>query len=113
MVTIEAARKIALSFEGSNEEPHFEKASFRVKKKIFATMDEEKQQIIVKLSEMDQSVFSGFDRKIIYPVPGAWGRQGWTILELKKIKKEIFETVLTASYCQVAPIKLAEKYRQK
>ncbi len=40
MVSIKAAREIALSFDEVTEEPHFEKASFRVKKKIYATLNE-------------------------------------------------------------------------
>jgi predicted DNA-binding protein (MmcQ/YjbR family) len=39
MVTIDTLRKIALSLPETTEEPHFEKTSFRVKKKIFATYD--------------------------------------------------------------------------
>lgn len=39
MVSIEAFRKLALSFPEVTEEPHFEKTSFRVKGKIFATYD--------------------------------------------------------------------------
>ncbi len=38
-MTLEKLRTLALSFPESTEEPHFEKISFRVKKKIFATYD--------------------------------------------------------------------------
>lgn len=44
MVTIDSFRKLALSFPEATEEPHFEKTSFRVKKKIFATFDEAKNR---------------------------------------------------------------------
>ena len=40
MVSIDTFRKLALSFPEATEEPHFEKTSFRVKKKIFATYDD-------------------------------------------------------------------------
>ncbi len=40
MVSIEIFRKLAMSFPETTEEPHFEKTSFRIKKKIFATFDE-------------------------------------------------------------------------
>lgn len=36
MVSIDAFRKLALSFPGATEEFHFEKVSFRLKKKIFS-----------------------------------------------------------------------------
>jgi len=111
MVTIETFRKLALSFEGAEELPHFEKASFRVKKKIFATLDEKLNVACVMLSEVDQSVFCAFDKTIIYPVPNKWGKKGATFIELKKVKKEMLLDALTCSYCKVAPAKLAEKYK--
>jgi predicted DNA-binding protein (MmcQ/YjbR family) len=44
MLSIKKFRQIALSFPGTEELPHFEKTSFRVKKKIFATLDEMHQK---------------------------------------------------------------------
>lgn len=58
MVTIETFRKLALSFPEAVEQPHFHKTSFRVKKKIFATMDEKEKRVVLKFSLVDQSVFS-------------------------------------------------------
>lgn len=40
MTTLAQARRFALSLPESHEEPHFEKASFRVGGKIFATVPE-------------------------------------------------------------------------
>ncbi len=40
MVTAETFRQMALSFPGAIELPHFDRASFRINKRIFATMDE-------------------------------------------------------------------------
>lgn len=111
MVTIEQVRQLALSFDEAEELPHFEKASFRVKKKIFATLDTTSNHAVLKLSEADQSVFSAFDPAIIYPVANKWGKQGWTIVELKKVRKDLFKDALTCAYCAVAPAKLAEKYQ--
>ncbi len=111
MIEIETVRKLALEFEEAVEQPHFEKISFRVRKKIFATVDTEKKTVTLKFSTADQSAFSAFDDSVIYPVPGGWGRHGWTIVELVKVAKDMFEDALTTSYCTVAPRKLAEKYR--
>jgi hypothetical protein len=113
MVSIDAVRKFALSFEDAVELPHFERISFRVNKKIFATVDMKKQLLMVKLSAIDQSVFSAFDKTIIYPVQGTWGKQGATYIELKKVRTAVFKDALTRSYCLVAPKKSAEKYKRK
>lgn len=113
MISINAFRQLALSFEEAQEQPHFEKSSFRVNKKIFSTLDVKNLRGVVKLSAVDQSVFCAFDKRIIYPANDAWGKQGWTIIELKKIRKSMLKDALTSSYCNVAPKRLAEKYRNK
>ena len=111
MISIATVRKLALAMDEVDEKPHFEKISFRIKNKIFSTVDVKANIIVLKLSEIDQSVFSDFDSSIIYPVPGAWGRQGWTMVEMKKVKRDLFKDALITAYCNVAPAKLSDKYR--
>lgn len=111
MVSIDTFRKLALSFPEATEELHFEKTSFRVKKKIFATYDDIKRRACIKLSEIDQDVFSSSDKSIIFPVDNKWGKQGWTLIEMSKVRKELFVDALTTAYCEVAPKKLAEQVR--
>jgi predicted DNA-binding protein (MmcQ/YjbR family) len=113
MVSIDTFRKLALSFPEVTEEPHFEKTSFRVKKKIFATYDEIKERACIKLSEIDQDVFSSADKTIVFPVDNKWGKQGWTLIEMSKVRKELFIDALTTAYCEIAPKKLSDQIRQK
>lgn len=101
MSYIESFREIALSFPAATEEPHFEKTSFRIGKKIFATLDISKLEATVKLSEIDQNVFSTIASTAIYPVPNSWGKQGWTIMHIDKIPVEMLEDALTTAYNQV------------
>lgn len=98
MVSIEDFRKAALLFPNATEEPHFEKTSFRVNKKIFATFDEKNNHAVLKLNEIDQSVFCASSEIIFYPIPNKWGKQGWTIVELSKVQPEMFEDALQLSY---------------
>jgi hypothetical protein len=109
MVTLDTFRKIALAFPESTEEPHFEKISFRVKKKIFATYDDRIGQACIKLSEIDQNVFSTPDQNGISVVENKWGKQGWTFIDLKVVNPDLFIDALTTAYCQVAPKKLAQQ----
>lgn len=111
MVSIDTFRKLAMSFPEVTEDPHFEKTSFRVKKKIFATYDDVKKRACIKLSEIDQDVFSSADKATIFPVENKWGKQGWTLVEMSKVKKELFVDALTTAYCEVAPKKLADQVR--
>jgi len=110
MVTTELVRQLALQFAESTEEPHFEKTSFRVKGKIFATMNESDTTLVLKFTEVQQSVFCVFDTTVCYPVPNKWGKQGWTIVQLSKATQELVADCLKTSYCNVAPTKLAAGY---
>jgi predicted DNA-binding protein (MmcQ/YjbR family) len=105
MVSVETFRKLALSFPDVSEEAHFEKISFRIKKKIFATFDEKNNRAVVKLGQIDQSVFCASSEMICCPVPNKWGKQGWTIIELSKVRPEMFEDALIRSYENVRSTK--------
>ena len=110
MITIEQARKAALSLPETEEKPHFDLTSFRVKNKIFATIHADKNYVMVKLSAIDQSVFCAFDKEVIFPVPGGWGKQGATFINLKKVKKSMLLDALSTAWKTTAPPKLVEKY---
>lgn len=104
MISIATFKTIVLSFPGVTEQLHFEKTSFRVKKKIFATLSTDHHLASVKLSEIDQSVFCAFDKAIIYPVPNKWGEQGWTFVALKKIRKNMLRDLLQTAYKGVSAL---------
>src|SRR5258705_738610 len=113
MVTTAIVRELALSFPETDEHPDFDRSAFRVKKKIFATLDEARKRVMVKLSATDQSVFCAYDDSVIYPVPGGWGRNGATYIELSKVRKSMLKDALTTAYCTVAPPKLAQAFMSK
>lgn len=111
MATFITIQPIALSFPETTEAPHFDKTAFKVKKKIFATYTAKKNQLSLKLSEIDQDVFAAMGGNAIYPVPNKWGKQGWTILEIEQLPKELLIDALTAAYCEVAQKKLADQVK--
>ncbi len=106
MVTLTQLKETALAFAETSEEPHFEKTSFRVCKKIFATYNQKENRACIKLSPIDQNVFASFDKNIFVPVPNKWGLQGWTLVYLALVPKEMFVDALTCAYNQVAPKRL-------
>ena len=110
MITIEQARKLALALPGTEEKLHFHLPSFRVKNKIFATIHADKNYVMVTLSPVDQSVFCSYNKEVIFPVPGGWGRKGATFINLKKIKKAMFLDALTTAWKTKAPAKLVDEY---
>lgn len=78
-------REICLALAGSHEEPHFEKPSFRVGTKIFATWDAKKRQACFKFSPEEQARRCRIETGIVKPVPGRWGESGWTLADVDRM----------------------------
>ncbi|MAU71562.1 MAG: hypothetical protein CML04_05640 [Pseudozobellia sp.] len=112
MASFSLFESIALSFPEAVVEPHFEKISFRVQKKIFATYDDSKMSVTVKLAPSDQERLLQ-SSNYVSPVPSKWGKQGWTILELPKITESLLRNALQISYLLVAPKKLAHQVKNQ
>ena len=98
MVTLAEFRKWALLLAGTEEKPHFQLLSFRVKNKIFATLWEKENRAMLKLSLISQSVFCAFDKTVFFPVPGGWGAKGATFVDLSKVKKAMFRDALQTAH---------------
>jgi hypothetical protein len=113
MITIEQVRKMALSLPEAEEKMHFHLTGFWIKKKIFATIHADKKYVMVKLSPVEQSVFCLYDKEVIFPVPGGWGKQGATFINLKKIRKSMLQDALTTAWKLAAPSKLRAQYFNK
>ena len=98
MVSIESFKKIAQAFPNASQEPHFHLISFRINKKIFATLDVKLNRACLMLNIADQDVFCRYDKTIIYPVPNKWGTKGATFMELKKVPKDLLKDAITQAY---------------
>jgi hypothetical protein len=98
MTDIDTFSKLALSFAGSEEQPHFHLRSFRVGKKIFATLHEKDNRAMLKLPLIEQSVFCSYGDSVFFPVPGAWGKKGATFVDLGKVRKGMLKDALTVAY---------------
>jgi hypothetical protein len=98
MVDIKTARKLALSLQGTVEMDHFGRPSFRANTKIFATLWEQENRMMVKLSLIDQSVFHSFDPAVFYPVPNKWGLKGATFVELSKVRQDMLKDALNIAW---------------
>ncbi len=93
---------MAKYFDESVELPHFEKLSYRVNKKIFATLDTLNNIAVLRLTPVDQGEFCERDEMSTYPARGQWGKVGYTCFELNKLKRELALSAVTRSYCNVA-----------
>lgn len=98
-MTCDAFRKLALSFQNTEENPHFDRAAFKVTgKRIFATLHQESATVNLKLTPEDQSAFATFGKGAVYALPNKWGLQGWTTFVLKKIPADLMKDALECAY---------------
>ena len=111
MVSVDTFRKLATSFDEVEELPHFDKTSFRIRKKIFSTLEVNRKRACLKFTELQQADFTAYDSDIVYPVPGKWGKMGWTYFELSKVPSAMLKDALRISYQNIAPGKRKIKIR--
>ncbi len=91
--------KMALSFPGTEDAPHFDRTAFRViKKRIFATFHKDSNTANIKLSPEDQRVFCQYNEKAIFQIPNKWGLKGWTTFRLQEVPDELIFEALNAAY---------------
>ncbi len=72
-------------------------------------MWEKENKAMLKLSLVSQSVFCSYDHSIFYPVPGGWGKQGATFVDLGKVRKDMFKDALTTAYNETVTKKKTKK----
>lgn len=94
-------QKLALSLPNTVEVPHFEKPSFRYKNKIFGTYWPEQNLAMLKLSLIDQSVYHSYAPEIFFPVQGAWGKQGATLVNIELVAVDVFQEALIKAYMNI------------
>lgn len=93
--------RLALSFDGTEGAPHFERIAFKIiGRKIFATLLEQECTANILLTNT-QAVYCTFNETAVYPVTNKWGLQGWTTFELKQLPVELVSDALLTAYREV------------
>lgn len=98
MVTPEEVKVIALSFEETDEKPHFHRTAFTVKGKIFATVLVKDGTLNLMFDTQTQFIFCPPNSDVIFPVPNKWGLKGATTINLNKATKKLVNKALQAAY---------------
>jgi hypothetical protein len=97
-------RLTALALSGAVESAHHGKADFRVGKRIFATLGHPDENWgTLKLTDEQQSMLVEAEPDIFRPVPGGWGRQGYTNVRLAKADATTLKSALAMAWANVAP----------
>jgi hypothetical protein len=102
-MTPKAFARLALSLPEAHEEPHFDRTSFRVKKKIFATMTPDGKEAMVRVSppELVRSLLS--EHGDIFFSYGGWtDRNGSLGVRLARIDANMMKELLVESFRHVA-----------
>ena len=99
-------RTIALSMPEAVEQPHFDRASFRVRGKIFATLPPGGELVVLRLPDLVKESLMESDTGAIVPLPGGWDRGGWTQIAIGRMDGQKLDDLVRLAWRGVAPKKL-------
>jgi hypothetical protein len=102
MATGKDLRRIALSLEGTTEAPHFDRAAFKVAR-IYVTLAADGRTANLKLAPDEQEFKCLLAPKAFAPVPGGWGKQGWTTATLSELSAKELRDVLEIAWRHAQP----------
>ena len=97
-MTANEFRRIALGHEGVVEGAHMRHPDFRLKGKIFATLNEDQTRGMVALTPAQQAEVLREHPQMFAPASGAWGRQGCTMVELTAADAEVVGEAMTLAW---------------
>ncbi len=97
-MTAEDFRRVALSFEGTEESSHMGVPDFRVGGHIFATLASQDLGFgNLKLTPELQQMLIAESPDVFLPIKGGWGRMGLTHIRLEKAsEKQMTDALHTA-----------------
>src|SRR5436190_16768267 len=102
MIDMKTFQQLALSFNHTEQVPHFERIGFKIiGRRMFATYLEKNNTANIFLTPIEQKLFCKMDKINIYPVPNKWGEHGITTFELNKVKKEFVVEALLSAYNEI------------
>lgn len=107
-MTRDLVRTIALALPEAEEHPHFDRASFRVRGKIFVTLPPVKdgrELVVLKLPPLVKESLQESDSSAIVSL-GAWDKGGWTQLDIGRMDSGKLADLIRLAWRQVAPKRL-------
>lgn len=112
MATGDDLRRIALSLEGTTEAPHFDRTAFKVKR-TYATLapDGTTANLLFSLDEQEWRCTRA--PKAFAPVPGGWGRMGFTTATLSALSAAELTDALTTAWRMALPQKKSSSAKSR
>lgn len=102
-------RALALALPESVEQSHMKHPDFRVGGKIFATLGPCETYGVVKFTPQQQAVFVRAEAGVFQPVPGGWGRRGYTQVLLEPASESAVREALEIAWRNTAPRRLLKE----
>ena len=99
-MTADEFRTLALAQTGAVEASHMGHADFRADGKIFAGLPKAGVGTL-KLQPEEQDMAMAIS-KAFSPAAGAWGRQGWTEVDLTKVDADLLASLMVKARVNVA-----------
>lgn len=90
-------RRIALSFDGAAEYPHFDRRAFKARV-TFATLAPDERTANFKFSADEQALKCAVAPDAFSPIDNAWGRQGWTCATLAALSEDELRAALAIAW---------------
>jgi hypothetical protein len=106
----EDVRILALMLPGTVAGAHSGNPDFRVGGRVLATLWVEEARVVLRLAPEVQAALCADEPDLFTPLDGAWGRRGWTNLDLDLCAEETLRTALLAAWRRTAPPDLRAAY---
>ena len=107
---VNEVRALAALLPATVEGAHSGNTDFRVGGRVLATLWTDEERLVLRLTPQDQASFCEDEPDLFTPLEGAWGRRGWTNLDLALCEEETLRTGLLAAWRTTAPPDLVAHY---
>jgi hypothetical protein len=101
-MTADDFRRLALALPDTDERTHHGKPDFRVRGKVFGSLEPAAGRGTVKLTADEQELLMGAEPDVFTPAAGAWGRQGWTRINLPAVGEPTLRDALHRAWRNTA-----------
>jgi hypothetical protein len=101
-MTPQQFRKLALETPGAEESSHMSHPDFRIGGKVFATLSQDGDFGVLKLTPDQQQSWRDAHPSVFVPANGAWGERGYTKVLLLKAKTPVLRAAMRQASANVA-----------
>jgi len=111
-MTGDDARRLALSFPETEERETWGHPTFRVRDKMFATLDEAGTQMTVKATKEAQAALVGSEPET-FSVPAYVGQHGWVTARLDAVDPEELAELVEEAWRMTAPKRVIRAFDER